>query len=77
MVSDNTGTIDPQKCPLCDQPNYCGVNDRSGCWCRSETFSEALLLRIPVLNIPVDQARKTCICQRCVSKLASSGHDPC
>jgi cysteine-rich CWC protein len=72
MVSDNTDAIDPQKCPLCGQPNYCEVNDRSGCWCRSETFSEALLS-----SVPVERSGKVCICQCCVSKSPSSGNDPC
>ncbi|MEH6469018.1 MAG: cysteine-rich CWC family protein [Porticoccus sp.] len=71
MVSDNTGTIDPQKCPLCGQSNYCGVKEEGAdCWCRSEIFPEALLS-----NIPVEHARQTCICQRCVNEFASSAQE--
>lgn len=67
MVSDNTGAIDPKKCPLCGQSNDCGVNEGADCWCRAETFTEALLS-----NIPVEHSRQTCICQHCVKKFAFS-----
>ena len=59
-------------CPVCGQPNQCArerpVTDAEcggtvslDCWCVTETFSPALLRRIPVAA----QGR-ACICLACV-----------
>lgn len=68
--------VDSGLCPLCGGQNYCEVssgfssevnsenncevNKEADCWCRSESFAEQLLPRVP------DDRQKACICQNCV-----------
>ncbi|WP_084183150.1 cysteine-rich CWC family protein [Nevskia soli] len=53
------------QCPLCGGANACGMVRSGGaeepCWCEQETFSPALLARLP-------EARRgrACVCLRCV-----------
>ena len=72
--------------PLCGGQNYCEassgvssevnskinceVNKESDCWCRSETFTEQLLPRVPD-----DRQQKACICQNCVRAFADASFD--
>ncbi|WP_183567639.1 cysteine-rich CWC family protein [Paenibacillus endophyticus] len=52
-------------CPLCGQPNACGIKavheTQSDCWCFHEQFPEALLQQLPV-----DMRGKACICKSCL-----------
>ena len=58
-------------CPLCGHPNGCAVSDAGkfavDCWCKSMTFSDACLVRVP------DALRgKACICRRCAEGTGGS-----
>ena len=44
-----------------DSEINCEVNKEADCWCRSESFTEQLLSRVPD-----DRKQKACICQNCV-----------
>ena len=65
-MEDSFG-MDPCRCPLCGGPNACAMaspatgQSPQPCWCVRETFSPALLQRLP----PQAQG-KACICQACV-----------
>ncbi|MBL0944845.1 MAG: cysteine-rich CWC family protein [Hydrogenophaga sp.] len=60
--------IDPERCPLCGGDNRCAMEieratgvPQPPCWCVSETFTPALLARLP------EAARgAACICPACV-----------
>jgi len=54
---------DPNLCPLCGEPNNCGVSKPEDCWCRLETFSDEL-----IQSVPTDKVKKACICQNCVKE---------
>lgn len=58
-----TKPVDTSVCPLCQQQNYCGVNDTEACWCTKSKIPEQLLEQIPVAL-----RQKACICQACVDK---------
>lgn len=59
--------IDPNLCPLCQQPNQCAMEVEQAigvkqppCWCSQAKFEAALLSRIP------EHARgKACLCNAC------------
>lgn len=60
-------TVDPERCPLCGEPNACAsaAASRCGercrdCWCVRATIGEATLARIPPAARGV-----ACICARC------------
>jgi hypothetical protein len=59
--SDNLAAI----CPLCNQPNNCGLADPANtdgnCWC----FRVVLPNRV-VQGVPADAVNKRCICRACV-----------
>lgn len=55
-------TPDPDRCPLCGQPNACGVAGPGPCWCSLETVPAGLLDRIP----PALRG-KACVCRRCIA----------
>ena len=70
--------VDPNRCPLCGQPNACAMQAAkiSGqapqpCWCAHMAFSPELLARVPA------QAKhKACICQACAKAEASAVTKP-
>ncbi|MFI4981460.1 MAG: cysteine-rich CWC family protein [Nevskiales bacterium] len=53
------------QCPLCGGANACAMVRSGGteelCWCEQETFSPALLARVPEAS-----KGKACVCPRCV-----------
>jgi hypothetical protein len=53
---------DPSRCPLCGEPNACGLAAGSAapCWCVSQRFDRELLARVPA-----GAAGRACICRRC------------
>jgi hypothetical protein len=56
----NTEPARADRCPLCGEPNECGVLDgKEGCWCFSETMPPEIRDKIP------PEARAACVCQRC------------
>lgn len=66
MTKRTPVTVDPMKCPLCQQSNHC-INLACGdaekaCWCNNPdiTFPAALLKQVPA-----ELKRKACICQSC------------
>lgn len=59
-----TDTSDPSKCPVCGEPNQCGLSNPATatqlCWCfGTEIAPEARE------QIPNDALNKACICPRC------------
>jgi len=59
-----TDTPDPSRCPVCGEPNQCGLANPATatqpCWCFStEIAPEARD------QIPDDALNKACICPRC------------
>jgi len=69
-------TLDPCRCPLCGQPNACGMATPgrvvSGpCWCTLVQFSADLLKQVP------EAARnKACICAACVAASHTPSLEP-
>ncbi|MCF7821582.1 MAG: cysteine-rich CWC family protein [Mariprofundaceae bacterium] len=59
--------IDPNRCPLCGEPNDCAMaccqsaDEKVSCWCRSEQFPQTLLDQVPSGAV-----RRACICRRCL-----------
>ncbi|MBE2250475.1 MAG: cysteine-rich CWC family protein [Myxococcus sp.] len=58
---------DPARCPLCGEPNACGMAAGSqACWCFGATLDPQALAKIP------EAAKgKACVCQRCGVKAAA------
>ena len=58
--------VDPNSCPICGEPNACGLSQgKSECWCFSALVEGAALERIP------SQAKNlACICARCAAAAA-------
>ncbi|WP_424767166.1 cysteine-rich CWC family protein [Paenibacillus sp. sgz302251] len=52
------------ECPICGEPNHCGVKDvkEQGveCWCFHEHFPKGLLALVPE-----EKRGKACICKTC------------
>jgi hypothetical protein len=68
-VSDAPGahpvpSVDPDTCPLCGEPNGCGLAaGASTCWCFTASIPAAALERVP------DDARdRNCICAACAGQ---------
>ncbi|MDP3501668.1 MAG: cysteine-rich CWC family protein [Myxococcales bacterium] len=59
-------TPNPKTCPLCGEPNSCGMAaGEQACWCFAVTMDPDALARIP------EAAKgKACVCQRCGVKAA-------
>ncbi|MFT4925776.1 MAG: hypothetical protein ACI8WB_001871 [Phenylobacterium sp.] len=65
-------SIDESKCPLCGEVNLCAMvaaeiagKKAETCWCIGADFTPDIIAGVP------EQAKgKSCICQRCVTKLA-------
>jgi len=61
-------SIDPERCPLCGQPNQCGVAaGKRTCWCFSPPFPPEILERIPGPTRDL-----ACVCEVC----AGARRDP-
>lgn len=57
---------DPNRCPLCEQPNACGAaGGASTCWCFTVTIPADVLAKIP----EADRGTR-CVCAACVSASA-------
>ncbi len=72
-----TAPPDPDHCPLCGGDNRCAMEieratgeRQAPCWCVSQSFSPALLDRIPA------QARgKACICAACLARFEAEARE--
>ncbi|NKQ09965.1 cysteine-rich CWC family protein [Pseudomonas sp. SST3] len=57
-------TLAPSKCPVCGQPNQCGLSDPATatqpCWCFDAEIAPGTRAQIPDVAL-----HKACICQRC------------
>jgi len=50
-------------CPLCNQPNLCGVQQgMKRCWCFDEAVPSSL-----VALLPLAQQGQRCICRTCIT----------
>ncbi|PZM64783.1 cysteine-rich CWC family protein [Paenibacillus dendritiformis] len=69
----NTVLIDPQRCPLCGQPNHCAYaagRPHTECWCMKRSVPQELLEQIPA-----EQRRKACVCEECVKAFMEKNKD--
>ncbi|MEM1032869.1 MAG: cysteine-rich CWC family protein [Myxococcota bacterium] len=65
------GPIDPQRCPLCGDPNHCGVASGKGtCWC----FARAPVSEEILSMVPGEARGVACVCARCAAKRPSKAH---
>ena len=59
--------IDPDVCPLCDEPNgcehHCGGPDKNKCWCH-----DLIIPRIIFELVPPRAINRACICRACLIK---------
>ncbi|HEY3667669.1 MAG TPA: cysteine-rich CWC family protein [Polyangiaceae bacterium] len=63
-----TSAVDPSLCPVCGEPNTCGMSQgKSECWCTNLKFPQAALDRIPA-----DAKNLVCICPRCAQAEADA-----
>lgn len=63
---DAQPAFDPQRCPLCGEPNGCAMAAgaaEGSCWCASVTIPRAALECIPVAARGV-----ACVCRRCAER---------
>jgi hypothetical protein len=61
---------DEQKCPLCDQPIRCAMDEDesiSTCWCTSIRLTEDMLEAVPAKDRGV-----RCVCATCARALATA-----
>jgi Cysteine-rich CWC len=59
MTCDATG--DTSRCPLCGEPNGCGVaQGKPDCWCVSTPIPPDVLARVPE-----DRRNVACVCRTC------------
>lgn len=68
-MKPTTAPPDPSRCPLCGGDNRCAMEieretgvPQPPCWCTGQTFSPALLARLPAAA-----EGKACICAACVA----------
>lgn len=61
LAADSMTATSPTHCPLCGQPNRCGLAEGSSqCWCFDIDIDPAVLEAIP------DEAKgEVCICEAC------------
>jgi len=58
-----TPARDPERCPLCEQPNACGAaRGESTCWCFTAVIPPAVIARVPA----EDQGVR-CVCAACAA----------
>ncbi|HEV8548868.1 MAG TPA: cysteine-rich CWC family protein [Polyangiaceae bacterium] len=64
--------LDPSRCPLCGEPNGCGMAaGTSSCWCMTATIAPAALERLP------EAARgELCVCAKCAALGRASVEQP-
>ena len=63
-----TPARDPERCPLCEQPNDCGAaRGEAACWCFSAEIPPAVIARVP----PGDQGVR-CVCAACAGGAGAS-----
>jgi Cysteine-rich CWC len=62
-----TSAVDPSLCPVCGEPNTCGISQgKSECWCFSLKIPEESLSRVPT-----EAKNLACICPRCAAAQSS------
>jgi hypothetical protein len=55
--------IDPDRCPICREPNDCGLTaGKTTCWCFDTPMPAAALERVPAAD-----RNRSCICQACAT----------
>jgi hypothetical protein len=61
--------LDPARCPLCAQPNACGMAaGAEHCWCFEARIAPGVLARIP------ERARGVvCVCAKCAGAEPAEG----
>lgn len=65
-MSSEINNIHPERCPLCNEPNECGVAKGKGvCWC----FAEKALPTEALSFLPSDAIDIACVCQVCAEEL--------
>ena len=61
-----TSAVDPSLCPVCGEPNSCGLSrGKSECWCLALQIPEQALARVPA-----EAKNLACICARCAARAA-------
>jgi hypothetical protein len=56
-----TKHLDPARCPLCGEPNDCGmVEGKRPCWCFATSIPREVLE-----EIPFEAKGIACVCRRC------------
>lgn len=56
-------SLDTNRCPLCQQSNFCAVNADTPCWCTKSEVKPELLSEVPQTLLG-----KSCICKKCIDK---------
>jgi len=60
--------LDARRCPLCGEPNVCGMAEgATTCWCTETKIPKEVLDRVPA-----DAVDRACVCQACASGKRSS-----
>jgi hypothetical protein len=55
--------VDPRRCPLCREPNACGMADGGiTCWCFATKIPADVLE-----SVPPDSRDKVCVCEACAT----------
>jgi Cysteine-rich CWC len=63
-----TNAVDPSLCPVCGEPNTCGMSQgKTECWCFSVKIPEAALAAVSP-----EAKNVACICPRCAAAQASA-----
>lgn len=67
-MTDTPPPTEPDRCPLCGQPNQCAMEierrtgiQQAACWCAAEKIPQALLDRIDAADVGL-----ACVCATCV-----------
>ncbi|HEX7452617.1 MAG TPA: cysteine-rich CWC family protein [Polyangiaceae bacterium] len=59
-------TVDPSLCPVCGEPNTCGMSQgKTECWCFNLKIPQESLDRVPA-----EAKNVACICPRCAAAQA-------
>jgi hypothetical protein len=60
--------IDPGRCPICREPNACGLQaGQPTCWCFDARIPATALARVPA-----EDTDRACICQACATAAADA-----
>ena len=66
-----TSSVDPSVCPVCGEPNTCGMaQGKTECWCMALKIPDSALERIPGAAKSV-----ACICARCAAAVPAACAD--